>query len=147
VRVVIMRPGIVYGELGGLLGMMAKDAKTKGVLRYVGTPTTRWTFIHLLDLASLYAQVVERPPEGATILNAASGQVLALGEIALAVARALRVDRVEPWHVDDARNTLGAFADALALDQNVSGKKARQMYKWAPTQPGVIADCASFARL
>ncbi len=147
VRVVIMRPGIVYGEMRGLLGMMAEDAKKKGVLRYVGTPTTRWTFIHLVDLANLYAHVVERTPEGATILNAASDQVLPLGEVALAIARALRVERVEPWGVDDARKTLGAFADALALDQNVSGKKARQMYKWAPTQPGVIAECASFARL
>ncbi|HSI06248.1 MAG: NAD-dependent epimerase/dehydratase family protein [Myxococcota bacterium] len=146
-RVVIMRPAVVYGDMGGLVGMMAESAKKQGVLRYVGTPTTRWTFIHLVDLANLYAQVVERTPEGATILNAASDQVLPLGEVALAVARALRVDRVEPWAVDDARKTLGAFADALALDQNVSGKKARQMYKWAATQPGVIADCAGFARL
>ena len=147
VRVVIMRPAIVYGALGGLLGMMAADAKKQGVLRYVGTPTTRWTFIHLVDLANLYAHVVERTPEGATILNAASDQVLPLGEVALAIARALRVERVEPWNVDDARKTLGAFADALALDQNISGKKARHMYKWAPTQPGVIAECAGFARM
>lgn len=146
-RVVIMRPAVVYGELGGLVGMMARDAKKQGALRYVGTPTTRWTFVHLADLAGLYAHVVERTPDGATILNAASDQVVTLGEVASALARALRIERVEPWSVDDARKTLGAFADALALDQNVSGKKARQLFKWAPTHPGVIADCASFARL
>ena len=37
VRVVIVRPGIVYGEDGGLVGMMADQGKRDGVVRYVGT--------------------------------------------------------------------------------------------------------------
>lgn len=146
-RVVIMRPVIVYGELGGLVGMMAEQARKNGSLRYVGTPATRWTFVHVLDLANLYAQVVEHMPEGATIVNGAADQVVTLGDLALAVGRALKVDRVEAWNVDDARKTLGPFADALALDQSISGKKARQAFKWTPSQPDVIADCANFARL
>ena len=52
----------------------------------------------------------------------------------------LGYESVEPWPLDDARKSLGPFADALALDQTVSGQHARQVLAWEPHGPGLIAD-------
>lgn len=49
-------------------------------------------------------------------------------------------DRVEFWPLDEARKSLGAFADALALDQTISGQHARRVLAWEPHDPGLIAD-------
>ena len=40
----------------------------------------------------------------------------------------------------DARKSLGPFADALALDQTVSGQHARRVLALKPHGPGLIAD-------
>jgi hypothetical protein len=40
----------------------------------------------------------------------------------------------------DGRKSLGPFADALALDQTVSGQHARRVLAWEPHGPGLIAD-------
>ena len=54
--------------------------------------------------------------------------------------RAGAADRVEFWPLDEARKSLGAFADALALDQTISGQHARRVLAWEPHGPGLIAD-------
>lgn len=41
--------------------------------------------------------------------------------------------RVEPWPLDEARVELGDYADALALNQRLSGSKARRLTGWTPS--------------
>jgi hypothetical protein len=57
-----------------------------------------------------------------------------------AIRTSVGADRVELWPLDDARQSLGPFADALALDQTVSGQHARRVLAWEPHGPGLIAD-------
>ena len=40
--------------------------------------------------------------------------------------------RTEAWPLEEARKALGSFADALALDQQVSGDKAKRLLGWEP---------------
>jgi nucleoside-diphosphate-sugar epimerase len=53
VRGVVIRPAMVYGRGGGIVGSWAGDAK-KGAVRFVGTGENRWPFVHVDDLADLY---------------------------------------------------------------------------------------------
>lgn len=36
--------------------------------------------------------------------------------------------------------TLGAYADALVLDQQATGKRAQELLGWRPSRPDVLAD-------
>ncbi|HEV2146314.1 MAG TPA: hypothetical protein VGR37_02765, partial [Longimicrobiaceae bacterium] len=53
---------------------------------------------------------------------------------------ATRGARAEAWPLEEARATLGAYADALALDLQVSAERARQLLGWAPHRPDVLTE-------
>jgi len=42
--------------------------------------------------------------------------------------------------LEEARRTMGAFADALVLDQQASGRRARELLGWRPHRPDVLED-------
>ena len=46
--------------------------------------------------------------------------------------------RAEAWPLQAARATLGAYADALALDQQVSAERARRLLGWEPRRPDLL---------
>lgn len=104
--------------------------------------------VHVDDLAGAYLSAVERLASGDSQvigqrLNVVAEEGVAVAEMGEAIRASVGADRVEWWPLDDARRSLGPFADALALDQTVSGQQARQALAWQPHGPGVIADLAS----
>lgn len=140
VRSVVIRPGIVYGRGGGIIGGMIQEARTTGVLRFVGTGDNRWPQVHVDDLAELYLLALEHAPAG-TILNATGYESIRVREVAEAASRAAGAEtRTEAWPLEEARGTLGAYADALALDQQVSGKRAEELLGWRPKEPSLLED-------
>lgn len=134
VRSVVLRPGVVYGRGGGTPGMFVSAARRKGVVRYVGDGTQRWPFVHVDDLAELYVLALDAP--AGTVLNAAAGPSLPVRQVAEAAARANGAS-AEPWPLEEARQTLGPFAEALALDQRVSAEGALAL-GWSPSRPSVL---------
>jgi len=74
------------------------------------------------------------------IFNVVAEDAVAVAEMGEAIRASAGADRVEPWPLDDARQSLGPFADALALDQTVSGQHARRVLAWEPHGPSLIAD-------
>jgi len=137
VRSVVVRPAVVYGRGGGIPATLVRSARRKGVARFVGDGRQRWSFVHVDDLADLLALALEAP--AGTLLNAAAGPALPAREVAEAAAEPVGA-RVEAWPLDAARATLGAFADALALDQQVSGDRARTLLGWRPHRPDVLRE-------
>lgn len=133
IRSVVLRPGVVYGRGGGTPGGFVASGRKKGVVRYVGDGAQRWPFVHVDDLAELYVLALDAP--AGTVLNAA-GPSLPAREVAEAAARATGA-RAEPWPLEDARARLGVYADALALDQQVSAERARAL-GWRPSRPSVL---------
>jgi nucleoside-diphosphate-sugar epimerase len=105
------------------------------VVRYVGDGRQRWPLVHVDDLAELYVLALHAEP--GTLLHASAGPSIPAREVAEAAAAAHGA-RAEPWPLEAARATLGAFADALALDQQVSGERARRLLGWAPRRPDVL---------
>lgn len=143
VRIAIIRPAIVYGGRGGIIGDMLNTAREKGSVRYVGSGENHWPLVHVDDLAELYVLALENLASEPQLFNAATGPAMRVREVAEIVSRAAGVDgRTESWPIEEARRVLGPFADALALDQQVSGEKAKRVLGWKPEAPALEAALA-----
>lgn len=106
----VIRPGMIHGEGAWLFENPM----------YIGDGMNRWPLVHRDDVATLYRLVVERN---------ARGVFHAIAE----VRRARDVfPNIEGTPLDEAREELGGFADALALDQNVRAS-APVALGWSPT--------------
>lgn len=148
IAAVILRPAMVHGYRGGVFGMLAGMARQTGSVRIVGDGRNHWPAVHVDDLATAYLSAVERAARGdglvsGQIFNVVTEDAVAVAEMGEAIRASVGVDRVEPWLLDDARQSLGLFADALALDQIVSGQHARRVLMWEPLGPGLIADLSA----
>lgn len=140
VRSIVIRPGIVYGHGGGIVGGMIREAREKGIVRFVGTGENRWPQVHVDDLANLYTLAIEDAPAG-TILNGTSHESVRVREVAEGASRAGgATGRVEAWPLEEARESLGFYADALALDQQVSGERAENLLGWKPKGLSLLED-------
>jgi nucleoside-diphosphate-sugar epimerase len=140
IRTVVIRPAIVYGRGGGIPAGFVDSARKEGAARYVGTGKNRWPFVHVDDLADLYLLALERAPAGSLLLGV-SGPSHPVGDVAAAASRGAGAGgRTQGWPLEEARKTLGPYADALVLDQQASGRRAEKMLGWRPQRPDVLED-------
>jgi len=140
IRTVVIRPAMVYGRGGGILAGFVESARKEGAARYVGTGENRWPFVHVDDLADLYLLALERAPAGSLWL-AVDGPSLPVREVAAAASRgAGKAGRTVATPLEEARRELGPYADALALDQQASGQRARDLLGWRPHRPNALED-------
>ncbi|MGH7165357.1 MAG: SDR family oxidoreductase [Nitrospiraceae bacterium] len=138
VRTIVIRPALVYGRDGGLLAMFLKSARDEGAFRFVGDGENHWSFVHVDDLADLYVRALEKAPAG-TVLIGVHGPSHRVREIAEAASYAAQAQgRPQAWPVEEARKVLGPFADALVLDQKLSGERAKTLLGWVPHAPSVL---------
>lgn len=138
VRTVVVRPALVYGRGGGVLANIVYSARENGFVRFIGTGENYWTLVHVEDLAKLYVQALEKAP-AKTLWIAASGSPVKVSEIAQAVSQTVGIPgQTQAWPLEQARQLMGPFADALVLDQKISGTKAMQLLGWKPQSPSVI---------
>ncbi|HEV2084805.1 MAG TPA: NAD-dependent epimerase/dehydratase family protein [Gemmatimonadales bacterium] len=140
IRTVVIRPAIVYGRGGGIPAGFVDSARKEGAARYVGTGKNRWPLVHLDDLADLYLLALEKAPPG-TLLLGVSGPSRLVSEIAAAASRGAGAGgRTVATPLEEARKKLGAYADALVLDQQASGRRAQELLGWKPRRPDVLED-------
>lgn len=139
IRTVVIRPAMVYGRGGGILAGFVDSARKEGSARYVGTGQNRWPFVHVDDLADLYLLALERAPAG-TLLGV-SGPSHSVRDVAAAASRGAGAGgRTTTWPLEEAREKLGPYADALVLDQQASGRRAQEMLGWQPRRPDVLQE-------
>lgn len=144
-RTIVIRPGLVYGGSGGLVAMLIGQAKG-GQLAIVGNGKNHWPLVRLDALAELYALAIDEAPAD-SIYNGTSGDTAPYGEIARAAHRVAGGDgNVPTMPVEEARNIMGPFADALALDQRISGDKAQSELGWKPQRPSVLEELGAARR-
>jgi nucleoside-diphosphate-sugar epimerase len=130
----------VYGRGGGIPKSFADSARNEGSARFVGKGENRWPFVHVDDLADLYLLALERAPAG-TLLLGVSGLAYPVREMAAAASRGAGTEgNVTSWPLAEAREPLGAYADALVLDQQASGRRAQDLLGWRPSRPDVLED-------
>jgi nucleoside-diphosphate-sugar epimerase len=142
---VVLRPAMVHGDGGGIFGMLAGTARKSGVVQIVGTGRNHWPTVHVDDLAAAYIAAVGLANDGESgiagrTFNIVVEQAVPVAAIADAIRAGIGADRVEVVPLESARQTMGPLADALALDQSVSGQLAQQSLAWTAKRPGVIAN-------
>ncbi|WP_336761274.1 NAD-dependent epimerase/dehydratase family protein [Asaia sp. VD9] len=137
---VILRPGWVYGCGGGTAMMLLAEARNEGAARVIGTGDNRWSCVHTEDLARLYARALTHAPAG-SVYNGVNGAPVSLMEIAQAASRAGGAQgRVTLWPIEEARQSLRGFADAIACDQVISGGKAQAELGWRPVMGTILQE-------
>ena len=130
-RTVVVRPGIVYGGTRGIIADLLKGA-SDGLVRVIGEGNNHWPCIYVRDLADVYLRVATRP-EAFGVFHANDEADESVVDIVDAIAGHVRM-RPDIRHVPlpEARSKMGAYADALALDQRVRSPRARAL-GWSPT--------------
>jgi nucleoside-diphosphate-sugar epimerase len=127
----VLRPGCVYGGRQSLLVDWFAAADQNRPARIVGDGSNRWALVDLHDLVDCYIAVAEKRQSG--ICHAVDDSREPLESCARAVYEArghrLQLELVAP---EKARQTLGDFAEALAIDQEVESRKTRQALGWTP---------------
>jgi nucleoside-diphosphate-sugar epimerase len=130
---IVIRPAMVYGPDGGVFLRFARDAVERDAIRVVENGQVRWPLVHSEDLATLYALALRDAPPGSSYIGAAV-EGLAVGRIAGAFARRCGTRRQMPdiMSTEALAAELGAWARGYALDQQLSGAKARRDLGWRP---------------
>jgi nucleoside-diphosphate-sugar epimerase len=131
VNAVIVRPAIVYGRGGGIPGMLAR-----GELPVIGVGDQHWPLVHIDDLARLYLRALDA--RAGSILHGV-GLRMTMRELAL-LAHHGTPNELETISLEEARARFGAFADALALDQDPDATATRAMLNWQPSAPTPIEE-------
>jgi nucleoside-diphosphate-sugar epimerase len=139
-RTIVVRPGVVYGGGSGMVGDIFKAA-SNGLVRVIGDGNNHWPLIYERDLADLYARLTLRE-EASGIYHANDEGDERVNDL---------VDAIKPYvpvrpdvryvPIDEARHKMGAYADALALDQVIRSPRARAL-GWMPTLHSVRGNAA-----
>ena len=144
VKVVVLRPGMVYGERRGTLGKWFREARDLGVVRYPGDGSQRWAMVHRDDVAEAYRLALEHASGGERYLLADESR-LTVREMAEAVAQVSGA-RAHATPSEALLERLGSYGQALLMDQQVSSAKARRELGWVPKHSSFVAEIESIYR-
>jgi nucleoside-diphosphate-sugar epimerase len=122
----------------GFIATIVGIAREKGVSGYIGDGTNRWPAVHRLDSARLFRLALEQAPAGST-LHAVADEGVPIRAIAEVVGRHLDIPVVS-ISPDDAGEHFLWLAGFLAADSPASSALTRELLRWQPTQPRLIAD-------
>jgi nucleoside-diphosphate-sugar epimerase len=122
----------------GFVPILIELARKNGAAAYVGDGTSRWPAVHTLDAARLYRLALESAPAGSR-LHGAADEGVPFRAIAEAIGRGLGVSAVRVA-ASDAEKHLGFLAAFAQLDNPTSSARTREVVRWRPTHPGLLAD-------
>jgi nucleoside-diphosphate-sugar epimerase len=148
IRSVVLCNTMIYGNALGppaqsvQIPALVRQARTSGVVRYIGRGLNRWSNVHIADVAALYALAIEKAAPG-TFMYVESGEE-SLGEIARAIAARLDLGTAQSWSAAAAIAAWGRNMAVYSLGSNsrVRGKAATAL-GWLPAQRSItrwIAD-------
>ena len=126
----------------GFIPMLIAAARKNGFAAYIGDGSARWPAVHTLDAARLYRLALESAPPGMRV-HAAAEEGVPFRAIAEAIARGLAVP-AKSIAPEQAGELLGGFLGLIAqLDNPTSSKRTRDLLRWNPTHPELLADIAA----
>lgn len=139
-RTAVIRPGVVYGGSSGMVGDLLKDA-SNSLIRVIGPGDNHWPLVYDRDLADLYVRIATNP-EASGIYHANDEGDETVNEIVAALSEHAKTEpSVRHVPIAEARQKMGPYADALALDQIVRSPRARAL-GWNPSLKSVAGNAA-----
>jgi nucleoside-diphosphate-sugar epimerase len=143
VKGLVMRPGCVYGYGGSMTAAWFAGAAA-GKIEVVGDGSNRWSTVHADDCADAYVRAIESGLAG-EVFNVTDRSRAPLRRLVLAAARAAGFDGDVRWiPAEEAKQTMGDLALALAFDQHVDSRKAVARLGWQPTHGGFEDEAATY---
>jgi nucleoside-diphosphate-sugar epimerase len=138
----VIRPGLLHGGENRLIeAFFVAPGRREGAVPYLGDGTNHWALVHVDDLAELYVAALDARP-GAVYVGV-GGVNPTTGEVATAVSHAEGLEgKTTSLSLDEARRRMGPIADAFALDQQFSGRRARDELGWTPRHTDPLAELA-----
>lgn len=126
----VIRPGFVYGGTKGLIAGYFESATRDGAAAYIGDGQNRMSLVHRDDIAGLYRLVVEKRARG--VFHGVDGAAPRIVELATAASEAAgKGGSTRSISREQARETMGPFADALCTHQVIVGKRSAEL-GWKP---------------
>ena len=138
ISVIILRPGMVYGEQRGILGGWFAEASEHHTVTYPGDGSQHWNLVHRDDLAAAYALALDHGQSGERYLITDEAPHT-VREMAEAVAKVTGA-RTVAWPAEDLIRSHGGYGEALLNDLTVTSAKARRRLGWAPQHPSFVAE-------
>ncbi|MEO1193382.1 MAG: NAD-dependent epimerase/dehydratase family protein [Pseudomonadota bacterium] len=139
----LLHPAMVYRGDGGVLDRFLETARHGQAIEVWGSPDTRWPLVHSADLAEAYCLALKRgAPGGSYCLAAEEGRRVS----DLVAALSQRYGVTAPPLVRSVAEVVaeqGDWAAGPALDQQMSGTKARRDLGWQPQHLDVLAEIAA----
>lgn len=114
----VLRPGIVYGGRQSIAADWFAAADQKRPVEIVGDGRNYWPWVHIDELAELYARVIEAKATG--IHHGIDDTDATVRQCAESVGRVV------------SKDMNGPFAEALKSNQLVSSEKTRRRLGWNP---------------
>jgi nucleoside-diphosphate-sugar epimerase len=139
---VVVMPGLVYGRSGGLVqSYFVEPGRAAGAIPCIGDGSNHWALVHVDDLAELYVLALNAPAGG--IYAGVSGQNLPVVTITQALSHAAGCPgRIDSLTLEEAIQRMGPIAEAFALDQQLTGARARRELGWTPTHLDALTELA-----
>ena len=139
-RTVVIRPGVVYGAGRGIVGDLLNDA-ANSLIRVIGPGDNHWPLVYDRDLADLYVRAASNA-EASGVYHANDEGDETVNEIVAAISEhAKTTPSVRHVPLAEAKQKMGAYAEALALDQRVRSPRARAL-GWTPSLRSVSGNAA-----
>jgi len=136
VKVVVLRPSIVYGSSRGILGSMFAEAHDHGVVHYAGSGAQHWGMIHRDDVAEAYLRALERATGGERYLLS-DGSQFTLRQIAEAIANVTGA-QLRSREPSEVLKQSGLFGRALLTSQKLDASKAHRELGWTPKHTSFV---------
>lgn len=128
-KTVVMRPGHVYGGVGGLINLMFTSTQNGEVL-IIEEGKNYWPLIHLQDLAHAYVSAVEKELTH-VVLNVVDDSTPTMREIAEAIARVAQLEgRLKSISIEEGHKLFGPLIQGLAVDLTVSNSRIKRLLGW-----------------
>jgi nucleoside-diphosphate-sugar epimerase len=139
-RPIVIRPGVVYGGSRGIVGDLLKDA-SNSLIRVIGSGDNHWPLVYDRDLADLYVRTATNPGASGVFHANDEGDETVNGIVAALSEHAKTAPSVRHVPLAEAKQKMGAYAEALALDQIVRSPRARSL-GWHPSLHSVAGNAA-----
>jgi nucleoside-diphosphate-sugar epimerase len=140
IRTIVIRPGVVYGGSRGMVGDIFKDA-ANSLIRVIGSGENHWPLVYDRDLADLYVRVATTPSASGVFHANDEGDERVNDLVAAIASHAKTSPSVRNVPLAEARQKMGPYADALAVDQIVRSPRARAL-GWNPSLHSVAGNAA-----
>ena len=122
---------------------LVKDARDRGVARYVGAGEARWSRCHIDDIAEAYVSALAKGQAGGLYYPESGEQSWA--ELAARIGRVLGVP-AETWTLDEAIAAWGPRALwTYCSNARTRGVRLRRDLGWAPRIDDIDADIRRLA--